>query len=100
MHPKWIDYLHCNTEELKRMYERGEVEDLVALGLAMNYTSIKDKHPICLVSEGISYRDAEKIGCQKFGNVEEALEYLTERYGSDSKVNILTHGGETYPIVG
>ncbi|MEM2982870.1 MAG: nickel-dependent lactate racemase [Candidatus Bathyarchaeia archaeon] len=99
MHPKWIDYLHCNTEELKRMYERGEVEDLVALGLAMNYTSIKDKHPICLVSEGISYRDAEKIGCQKFRRVEEALEYLTERYGSDSKVNILTHGGETYPIV-
>ncbi|MGQ9543830.1 MAG: nickel-dependent lactate racemase [Candidatus Bathyarchaeia archaeon] len=99
MHPKWIDYLHCNTEDLKRMYERGEVEDLVALGLAMNYTSIKDRHPICLVSEGISYKDAEKIGCQKFKKVEEALEYLNGRYGSESTVNIITHGGETYPII-
>ena len=98
-HPKWIEYLQCDGEELKRMYKAGEVEDFVALGLALNVAYVKKKHPICLVSDGISETVAEKMGFRKFRNAEEALEFLSGRYGAESTINVLTHGGETYPIL-
>jgi hypothetical protein len=39
------------------------------------------------------------MGFSKFNTVEEALQFLSRRYGSDSSINVLTHGGETYPIL-
>ena len=99
MHPKWIDYLQHNTKELKEMNKAGEIEDLVALGLALNVAHVREKHPICIVSEGISDKDAEKIGFRKFKRIEEAVEYLSGILDFKSKVNILKHGGETYPII-
>ena len=45
----------------------------------------------------ISDTAAEKMGFQKFDRVDNALQALTRRYGADSTVNVLTHGGETYP---
>ncbi len=96
-HPKWIEYLQYGTKELREMYDAGEIEDFVALGLALNVAHVKGKHPIYMVSDGISDRDAEKIGFQKFKSIEEALESATNDYGIGAKINILTHGGETYP---
>jgi len=99
MHPRWIEYLQYSTEELKEMYRSGEIEDLVALGLALNIAHVREKHPVCIISDGISDKQAEKMGFQKFDRVEEAVGVLTRRYGSDSRINILTHGGETYPVL-
>jgi nickel-dependent lactate racemase len=81
------------------MYKAGEVEDLVALGLALNVVYVREKHPVCLVSDGVSDRDAAKMRFTKFDSVKEALQFLSSRYGSDSSINVLTHGGETYPIL-
>lgn len=97
MHPMWLEYLQHGTTELKEMYQSGAIEDYVALGLALNVAHIREKHPVCLVSHGISDKAAEKMGFQKFDCVDDALQALTRRYGVDSTVNILTHGGETYP---
>jgi nickel-dependent lactate racemase len=98
MHPRWIDYLQFDSRQLKEMYKAGNVEDLVALGLALNIAYVKERHTVCIISDGISSKEAAKIGFQKFDNVDEALEYLSRRL-DESKVNILTHGGETYPVV-
>jgi len=98
-HPRWIDYLQYDTEELKEIYAKGGVEDLVALGLALNVAYVRERHPICIVSDGISDRDAGKMKFHKFDSINEALGHLSRSLGPDSKVNILTHGGETYPIV-
>jgi nickel-dependent lactate racemase len=98
MHPKWIEYLQYGKQELKEMYRVGDVEDLVALALSLNIAYVKERHPVCIVSDGISEKDAAKIGFVKFKTVEEALEFLSKRQGDESKINILTHGGETYPI--
>lgn len=97
MHPQWIEYLQYGTEELKEMYRTGQIEDFVALGLALNVAHIREKHPICIISHGISDKNAEKMGFHKFDRVEDALKTLTRKYGSTSKINVLTHGGETYP---
>jgi nickel-dependent lactate racemase len=98
-HPKWIEYLQHDTIELKKMYKDGKVEDLVALGLALNVVHVREKHPVCIVSDGISHKEAAKMGFQKFKTVEEAVEVFSRRYGSDSRINIVTHGGEIYPII-
>ncbi len=99
MHPKWIDYLQHNTTELKEMYEARDVDDMVALGLALNIAHVRERHTVCIVSDGISTKESEKIGFQKFDNIDEALGHLSRLLGQESKVNVLTHGGETYPVV-
>ncbi|MCK5612829.1 nickel-dependent lactate racemase [Candidatus Pacearchaeota archaeon] len=98
-HPQWSEYLQYSTKELKEMYDAGEIEDFVALGLALNVAHVREKHPIYMVSDGISSRDAEKIGFQKFKNIMEAVESAINHHGPESKINVLTHGGETYPIM-
>ncbi len=99
MHPKWIEYLQYGTEELTEMYRTGKIEDYVALGLALNVAHVREKHPVCIFSQGISDKQAEKMGFQKYDSVQEAVDTLTRRYGSDSKINVLTDGGETYPVL-
>jgi hypothetical protein len=51
------------------------------------------------VSDGITDRDAAKMGFRKFKDVEEALQFFSRRYGSDSRINVLTHGAETHPVL-
>jgi nickel-dependent lactate racemase len=99
MHPKWIDYLQLNTAELKEMYVAGDVEDMVALGLALNIAYVRERHTVCIVSEGISAKESAKMGFHKFEGVDEALDYLSHLLGYESTVNVLTHGGETYPLL-
>ncbi len=99
MHPKWVEYLQYSTEELKGMYQAGKIEDFVALGLALNVAHVREKHPVCIISDGISEEQSEKMRFQKFDRVEDAIATLTRKYGSDSKIKILTHGGETYPVL-
>jgi len=98
-HPKWIEYLQHNTRELKELYSAGDVEDPIALGLALNVAHVKERHTVCIISDGISSKEASKIGFEKFRNVGEALEYLSDIHGSESKVTILAHGGETFPVL-
>jgi nickel-dependent lactate racemase len=99
MHPRWGDYLHHTHEELKAIYKKGAVEDLIALGIALSVTYVRDRHKICIISDGISDQDAEKIGFQQVKVTDEALNFLSKQYGEKSKINIITHGGETYPTL-
>lgn len=99
MHPMWIEYLQHSFEDLKKLYEAGDVEDFVALGVALNVVYVKEKHPIYIISDGITDKEAEKMGFRKFKDVNEALENASRSHGSKFKINILTHGGETYPII-
>ncbi len=99
MHPLWSDYLQHTHEELKAIYKEEAIEDLIAFGIALSLTYVKDRHKICIVSDGISDQDAEKIGFQKVKVTEEALNFLSKQYGEKSKINIITHGGETYPTL-
>jgi nickel-dependent lactate racemase len=99
MHPDWVEYLQHTAKELMEMYERGTIENLVAFGLALNVAHVRDKHIVCLVSGGISEAESKKIGFKKFGSIEEAVKHLSRIYGSDSRINVLTHGGDTCPVL-
>ncbi len=97
-HKNWGELLNHEPEELKDMILNNRVEDYVAAGLALAIAIERSKHKVCIVSEGLSYKDAEKLKFEKFQTIEEALDYLKRIYGEESKINLLTHGGETYPI--
>ena len=100
MHPKLLDYMQYSTDQLKQIYkDEKEIEDYVSLGMAMSIGYVRERHKICIISKGVSQKDAEKLGFEKFQNFDEALKFLSHRYGRDSEINILPMGGETYPIL-
>jgi hypothetical protein len=76
-----------------------KVDDLARLGIALDYASVREKHPMCILTDGISQKDTERTGFQKFNRIENAIEHLSRRYGRYAKLNILTHGGDTYPVL-
>jgi len=98
-HPSWADYLQMDPQDIIDEVERGEVEDMVAAGIALNVTRVRERREIYIVSDGITYRDAEKIRFKKYNTIDEALDQLLRKHGADSKINVLTHGGETYPVL-
>ncbi len=100
MHPKWIEYIHHSPQELKEIYAARDVEDFVALGIAFNIAYLREKYTLTIISHGISQRESDKMGFTKYASIEEAIEELSVPFGSKSRLNILTHGGETYPLIG
>ena len=98
-HSKWAEYLTFSGNELKKMGEDPrDVEDPTALGIALIVATIRERHPTCVVSSGIRQDEFEKIGMRSASGIEEALEYFYDRYPA-AKINVLTHGGDTYPLV-
>jgi len=98
-HSKWTEYLGYSSNELKRMGANPrEIEDPTALGIALIVATIRERHPTCVVSSGIRQNEFEKIGMRSASGIEEALNYFYDRY-PDAKVNVLTHGGDTYPLI-
>lgn len=98
-HRAWADYLQRDPRDIIDDVEGGRADDLVAAGIALNVTKVRERRDIYVVSDGITSRDAEKIKFKKYDTVEEALDQLYRKQGSDSRVSVLTHGGETYPIL-
>jgi nickel-dependent lactate racemase len=99
MHEDWADYLSYKPSEIKKMIENKEVEDYVAAGLALSVATMINRHKVFVISDGLSYKDAEKIGLKKYSSVEEAILDMKRIYGDDSKVHIMTHGGDTLPLI-
>ena len=100
MHPKLLDYMQYSTDELKQIYrEDKEIEDYVSLGMAMSIGYVRERHKICVLSEGVSQKDAQKLRFEKLQNFDEAMKFLSNQYSQDSSINILPMGGETYPIL-
>jgi len=98
-HSKWAEYLGYSYNELKNMSANPrEVEDPTALGIALIVATIRERHPTCIVSSGIQQNELEKIGMHPASDIEEALDYFYDRY-PEAKVNLLTHGGDTYPLI-
>jgi len=97
-HPQWIEFLQYKTEEIKLLIEQKKVEDIVAASLAFHISKIRQLYDVCIVTEGISYNEAEKLHFTKFGSIPEALDYFTRKYGPKSKIITLTHGGVIFPI--
>jgi nickel-dependent lactate racemase len=98
-HPEWKDLLQLDSKTIELMIQKRQIDDLVAAGLALSIVKIRERHRICIISDGISHRDAEKLRVEKFTTIEEAIQELSREYGSDSTLSVLAHGGDMLPIV-
>ncbi len=99
VHPKILDYLQNSYEDLKKISRSRDIEDLVGLAISICLAYVREKHPIYIVSDCLINEEVEKMGFKKSESIEEAMEIATKNQGSNLKYNILTYGGETYPIV-
>jgi len=99
-HPEYGELLPHSPKEINEMIQRGEVEDLVAAGAAIHLTTFRLKKKICIVSDGIGCREAERLGFVGFKTVGEALETLFKEIRPSQKIAVLPHGGIALPLIG
>lgn len=97
-HKDWGDMLQYDSETLTDMIEKGKIKDLTAASLALCVAKTREPYDICVFSDGLSEEMSSKLHFRKVSSIEEGLEYLSRRLGADSKVSVLTHGGDSYPI--
>jgi len=99
-HTIWSEYLRRSDQELKELCTNPrDVRDPTALAIALGNANIRASHPICMISSGMRRDELEKIGIRSASTIEEALGFFFDRQGVEAKVNVLTHGGDTYPLI-
>ncbi len=77
-----------------------ESMDRVTLAPALALARFRERIHIAIVSPGLKARQVERMGFYYFPSVEEALkEILRNVAEQEQRVDIVTHGGTTYPFV-
>lgn len=77
---------------------RGQEPDRVTLAAALPLARFRERIRIGVVSPGLEPEQVERMGFVPFVSVEQALEHvLGNNPGQGIKVDVVTHGGETYP---
>jgi nickel-dependent lactate racemase len=99
MHKEWGDMLQYDSQTIIDMIKGGKVGDLAAISLALCVVKTREPYEVCVVSDGISDEMAAKLHFKKASTLNEGLEYLSKRLGRDSRVSVLTHGGDTCPML-
>lgn len=98
-HPKQTEYLGLELNELQRRLSAGKVEDAIAAAVCVKVKQIQQRARVAIVSDGLRESEARALGCEPFIRVEDALDAMLSQYGRQSKVAVITHGGETIPYV-
>jgi nickel-dependent lactate racemase len=98
-HKTWADLLAYNSKELEEMIETRKADDLTAVALALCVAKTREPYTVCICSDGISDNEAKKLHFEKFDSPNEALRYLDRKLGDAKKKTILTHGGDTFPLL-
>jgi len=98
-HPKLAEYLQRNVKELKAMAEQRDAEDLVALGAALEMVNLSTKYGVTIISGGISEKDLPQATFGKVDDIQGTVDAVAHGYGPETTLNVLTNGGEIYPLL-
>jgi len=98
-HPKQTEYLGLALNELQRQLLAGDMEDPIAAAVCVKVKHIQQRARVAIVSDGLREGEARALGCEPLARVEDALDALLSQHGRQSKVAVITHGGETIPYV-
>ena len=98
-HKEWEELLQYDSETLVDMIKNGRSKNLTAASLALCVVKTREPYEVCIVSDGISDEMAAKLHFKRVSSLDEGLEYLSKRLGNDSRVSVLTHGGDTCPML-
>ena len=100
VHPHYADYMGNDPDELQAELDAGRVDDPNACAAGIRVSRIKQRINIGLVSPGLSWADAARMGIAYYDSVEQAISAEIDVSQDDAKVAVLTHGGFTIPVLG
>jgi nickel-dependent lactate racemase len=91
-------------KEIEELLEGGEETaesmDRVTLAPALALARFRQRIHIAIVSPGLKVQQVQRMGFHHFPTVEQALDELRKKLShQDQRVDIVTHGGATYPFV-
>jgi nickel-dependent lactate racemase len=98
-HPNQVEYLALEPAELLHRIAADEVKDPIAAAVCVRVAHIQRRARVAVVSPGLGEADVRRMGFEHYAGVEEALEAMLAEYGRESRVAVITHGGETVPYV-
>jgi nickel-dependent lactate racemase len=98
-HPNLLEIGYKPHQEIIRMVEAGEVDDIVGAAILGDMAQIIDRANCILVSPGINRKETERLGLQYANSAQEALAIAFERHGKKASVAVFRQGGHILPIV-
>ncbi len=104
-HASFDRYIGMAAEQIEALLEGGdataESTDRVTLAPALALARFRQRIHIGIVSPGLEAHQVERMGFYHFSTVEQALDELRKELSQqEQRVDIVTHGGATYPFVG
>jgi nickel-dependent lactate racemase len=76
------------------------IDDYAALALSDTCARCAELAWVTAVSDGLSAQQMKVLGLQRASTMEEALTRAFARQGADAQIAVITHGGESLPVVG
>jgi hypothetical protein len=99
MPPDQIEELLARSEQEDAASADAEV-DRVTLAPALALSRFRRRIRIAVVSPGLTPQQVQRMGFSSFATVEEALEKILPGLPRQKqRVDVVTHGGSTYPCV-
>jgi nickel-dependent lactate racemase len=75
------------------------LDDYAALTVSSIAACCRELAWVSIVSDGLTDREIGVLGFERAASVQEAIEQALKRQGDDASIAVLTHGGETVPIL-
>jgi len=101
--PEHVEALAASRDIPSRMLyheaRRHGLEDYAALCVSDISARCRELAWVTVVSDGLTAEDVSILGLDRASSVEEALDRALARQGDDASILVLTHGGETVPVL-
>lgn len=87
------------SKDIYRVAKQKGITDLCAVTTAVSAARHRELANITLISDGLKEKEAQILGFGHESTVGQALRKTLKLQGKDAKISVLTHGGETLPII-
>lgn len=88
-----------SSRHLFHKARRQGIQDYAALTVSNIAACCKELAWVTVISEGLTDDALGVLGFERADSVEEALEIALKRQGEEASIVVLTHGGETLPVL-
>lgn len=97
-HPTMSEKATLSYNELLKVIENKEIDDLVGGGALLMHAQILERAEVICYSDGLTEGDKEALGFKHASTIDEAIEMAFESHGRDAKIGVLKCG-EILPVI-
>jgi lactate racemase len=102
--------VHEHTETVRRLKglasrvarheaARRGMSDLAGVNVSVFMARLNELAWVSIYSEGLTDEDLDMLGCARAHSMQQAVDAALERQGPAAQVAVITHGGETCPVL-